>query len=356
MRRLHLAARKLVALVALMATFVATTTARAEPQNKPTPSANARDPAMTEARARFDEGVKLAEANDHEGARLKFNQAWALLKSPGILFNLARAEQLSNHPVDALDHYRQFAKLPPDPKITDAQRQRAAESITELVAKVGQIEIEAPAGARLSVDSKAIEPGNTDPIAVAPGGHVVEAIVDGKVRSVTVECAAGTVVKAKLIEPPSSPPPRPRPTPDTTAPPKDQGPGFWTTGRAAGLGVFVGGIAALGVGVVFHLGASDSEEQAKSLRADLPEPRASACSAPTSLAQCPKLSAAVDDQTSNENLRTAFFIGGGALVIGGAVLFLVSSPSSDRSPTRGGLRVLPLATARETGIAVVGRF
>ena len=256
----RMSARHVAGAVAGAVVLVSLSTAEpsyAEPA-KPAPSTSAQDSATAEARARFDEGIKLVEAGDHESARLKFNQAWALLKSPAILFNLARSEQLSNHPVEALEHYRQFAKTPPDPKVTDVQRQRAAENITELAKKVGQIEIEAPAGARITVDGRAIDAGNTDPVPVTPGKHVVEAIFDGKVKSVTVECTAGTITKAKLIDPVSAGSAhlhlrtagrRQHGTRTRVPPPAEEQPSFWTTGRIAGLGVFAGGLVGLGAGV-----------------------------------------------------------------------------------------------------------
>ncbi len=337
----------------VLVSVVTTEPSYAQP-SKPTPSTSAQDSATAEARARFDEGIKLAEAGEHESARLKFSQAWALFKSPAILFNLARSEQLSNHPVEALEHYRQFAKTPPDPKITDVQRQRAAENIAELAKKVGQIEIEAPTGARITVDGRAVDGDNTDPVPVTPGKHTVEAIFDGKVTSVTVECTAGTITKAKVIESASvgtvDPPPPPPPPP----PPAEEQPGFWTTGRIAGLGVFAGGLIGLGAGVGFHMAAGQSEKNVNALRSSLPEPRSSACSVPGNEVTCTKLRVEIDNQNMRNDIRTGLFIGGGVLVVGGAVLFLVSSPKSE--PTRGGPRVIPYASSRDAGIAVIGRF
>ncbi len=354
-----------------VAMLLASSTTHAQPA-KPQASTSAQDTATAEARARFEEGIKHAEAGDHEAARLKFNQAWALVKSPAILYNLARAEQLSGHHVEALDHYRQFAKLPPDPKVTDVQRQRAAESITELSKKVGQIAVEAPAGARISVDGRPVDPGNTDPIPVTPGKHVVEAIAGGKVKTVDVECPAGTITKAKLVDDAQqagSATATPGPAPEAnasrvddaaTAPPAatDAGSSFWTGGRIAGLGVFAGGLAALGVGVVFQLGAADSKAEADKIRTALPS--SSACTDQANDANdaneelCGALEKNVDEQRQRETLRTAFFIGGGALVVGGAVLFLVSPPKSEAPRT--GMRVLPFMSGRDAGVAVLGRF
>lgn len=331
---------------------------------QPNKATTADDVATTEARMRFEEGIKLADAGDHEAARLKFNQAWALLKSPAILYNLARAEQLSNHLVEALEHYRLFSKMSSDPKITDAQRQRVSENIAELSKKVGLIDVEAPPNARVSVDGKTVD-STHDPILVLPGKHTVEALVDGHVKSVTVDCQAGTVTKAKLMEPARAPAPALSPSArpvqavqvgntTPTEPPAEAPSNFWTTGRIVGTSVAAAGVVGLGLGVVFHLGASKSADDAETIRNTLPPPRGSACTLPANREPCAKLTTAVDDQHSKETLRTALFVGGGAFVLGGVVLFLVSPPKGE--PTRGSVRVVPVATGRETGIGLVGRF
>lgn len=334
-------------LLATTLTAIAAAPAAAQPA-KPGTTAKPLSP-EDEARARFHEGVALADAGDHEAARLKFNQAWALFKSPIVLYNLALAEQLSGHPVEALEHYRLFGKMT-DPKITDVQRQRAAESIADLSKTVGQIEIEAPPGARVSVDGKPVEVGEA-PVPVTPGKHVVEALVDGKVRSVTVECGAGNVTRARLLDEP--PPPSPAPPPAVNDTPEDRGPGFWTTGRIIGAGIAGAGAVAIGLGVTFHLGAASSADEAAAIRAQFPpESRDHHCSSAPNDPRCNQLRSAIDDQRSQENLRTGFLVAGGAALVGGAVLFVVSSPRESRR----GMVVLPVASSREAGLSLVGRF
>lgn len=325
------------------------------------PGASAGDSVTAEARARFEEGIKLAETGDHESARLKFNQAWALLQTPAILYNLARAEHLSGHLVEALAHYRQFVNMPPDPKVTEAQRRRVTETIVDLAKKVAQITVEAPPGARVTVDGRPIDPGNTDPIPVAPGKHVVESTHEGTVTRVTVECTAGSIATARLTEsagPPDSGPPAGRRSFDRATPPAEERPGFWTTGRAAGLGAVGLGLAGVGAGIAFHLSARTAGENAATIRQSLPEPRESACSAGANAEAnrdpCARLRTETTNQSTHEDLRTAFLLGGGALVVGGAVLFLVSSP--DEKPTTSTARLLPFANARDAGLAIVGAF
>jgi hypothetical protein len=304
-----------------------------------------------EARARFYEGVALADAGDHEAARLKFSQAWALFKSPIVLYNLALAEQLSQHPVEALEHYRLFGKMT-DPKITDVQRQWAAESIAALSKKVGQIEIEAPRGARVSVDGKPVEVGE-DPIPVTPGKHVVEAIVDGKVRGVIIECGAGNMMRANLLDEPAPPSRAPPPAVTAPPPPEERAPEFWTTGRIIGAGVAGAGAVAVGLGVAFHVGAASSADEAAAIRAQFPpESRDHHCSSAPTDPRCGELRSAIDDERSLAALRTGSFVAGGTALLGGAVLFVLSSPRESRR----GMVVLPVASRREAGLSLAGRF
>ncbi|MBX3190259.1 MAG: hypothetical protein KF819_24885, partial [Labilithrix sp.] len=173
-------------------------------------TARANDAAVAEAQARFQEGLDLADAGKHEAARLKFQQAVAVFKAPAVLYNLARSEQLTGHDLEALEHYRQFLKAAAtDPKITDAMREKAKQNAAEVSKKVGQIDIEVPSAAKVSIDGRPLEETPREPVPVAPGSHKIEASLDGRVRSVVVECSAGAVTKAKLdfdsgpiVEPP----------------------------------------------------------------------------------------------------------------------------------------------------------
>ena len=163
---------------------------------------------MTEARQRYNEGIKLADESNHEAARLKFSQAWMLLKSPAILFNLARSEQLSGHLVEALEHFRLFVSLGADSKVTEQQREHAKEFVTELTGKVGQVEIDAAPNSQIAIDGKSVEwTPQAEPIAVMPGSHEVTATLEGKTTRVTVDATAGAIVKAKL-KPEAPPPPK----------------------------------------------------------------------------------------------------------------------------------------------------
>src|SRR5262249_18359980 len=145
-----------------------------------------------------------------------------------------------------------------DPKVTDVQRQRAAENVAELSKKVGQIGVEAPSGARISIDGLPIE-SIADPVVVTSGTHVVTATVHGKERSVTVDCQPGTITKAKLLdEPAPAVNGSKEPGPSASSSTEDEGDTgkFWTTGRVVGAGLLGAGVVALGLGVLFQVESS----------------------------------------------------------------------------------------------------
>jgi len=297
-----------------------------------------------EAKARFEEGLELADAGKAEPARLKFQQAWAVFKAPAVLYNLARAEQLTGHDLEALEHFRLFLKVgATDVKITDAMRDKAKQNVEVLAKKVGQVDIEVPTGARVSVDGKPLEETPKEPVAVQPGRHTIEATFDGRVKSVSVECVAGNVVKAKIDFDAGA----------GTEPPGEQPRGFWTTGRVVGLSAAVVGLAALGTGVAFGLSAGSKHDDADAKRATLPDPNAS-CSSNPALPQCGELKTLESDYKSASTLSTVFLASGGVLVVGGAVLFLVSTPKRNE-PTRG-MRFVPMASSKEAGVSWMGTF
>lgn len=313
------------------------------------------DATTAEARARFNEGLKLADEGNHEAARLKFSQAWILLKSPGIVFNLARSEQLSGHPVEALEHYRAFDKLASDPKVPEQQKQRAQEYEAELTSQLGQIDIDAAPSAQIAIDGKVVEwIAHDDPIPVMPGSHEVTATHDGKTSSVTLECTAGTVSKASLREPP--PPLAPPPPPATAPAPSAQEPrSSWSAGHIAGLAIAGGGAVAIGLGVYFHIDSTNADEKANKLVSGLPDPRSSCRDGVVDKpAQCSTIADSRDRQDRSAIVRNVLWIGGGAMLIGGAALFLLSGRSSAEKPHAWTL--IPSVSPRSSELSIVGTF
>ena len=269
--------------------------------------AHADDAAVAEAKARFSEGVQLADAGKHEEARLKFQQAAAVLKAAAVLYNLARAEQLTGHEFEAIEHYRQFLRFSQnDPTIKDEQRQMARSYVAELSPRVGQVDIEAPPSARVSIDGKPLEEPPKEPVAVQPGRHVIEAAFEGKLRSVTVECEKGKVVKAKIEFEAGG-----------TEPPREDRSGGWSTAKTvtvAALGASA--LAGIGVGVGFALSSQSAKTDENAARV------AGVC-VDQSSDSCNRLKTARDSVDSKATISTVGYIAGGVLLLGAVIAAVV---------------------------------
>jgi len=308
----------------------------------------AQDPALTEAQARFKEGIDLADANNHEAARLKFQQAWSVYKSPAVLYNLARSEQLTGHDIEAFEHFREFLKAPPDPKVTEVHKKRAQENVEELTKKLAQVDVQAPPNARITVDGKHAPEAARDPVPVQPGRHVVEATLEGRIKSITVECNAGNVTKAKIeFEVTTSN--AAAPANNFTEPPPAGGDGDDRTSSArivvpAIIGV--AGLASLGVGIGFGLASQSAKDDEDALR------RPGVCSVTTS-AECQALDDKRSDVTTKGTISTIGYVGGGVLLAAAVVTYIVW-PSSKKSGSR--ITVAPVANANGGMLHLGGSF
>ncbi len=160
-------------------------------------AARADDKAVREAQARFEEGLKRVKAGDFEAARMSFVQAYVVLRKPDILWNLALSEEKSARPLDALAHFKEFAKQAP----TDADHARAQKHLDVLMAQTGHIEVQAPAGTPIVLDG-ATGVGTAplaDTLDVAPGHHVIEGKLANGTKAQTVDAVAGEITRVNFI-------------------------------------------------------------------------------------------------------------------------------------------------------------
>jgi hypothetical protein len=308
--------------------------------------ARADDAAVAEAKARFNEGVQLADQGKHEEARLKFQQAAAVLKAAAVLYNLARAEQLTGHDFEAIEHFRQFLRISTsDPTIKDEQRQSARGYVTELTPRVGQVDVDAPAGSRISIDGKVLDESPKEPVAVPPGKHTIEAAFEGKLKSVSVECTAGKVVKAK-IEFESG---------GTTEPPGGGGGGGgvfggWSTAKTITVAALGAGAAAgIGVGIAFALSSQSAKSESEDLRSRYPGLCANAADQ-----NCQTYDSKRNDADSASTIAKVGYIAGGILAVG-AIAAIVAWPRSVEQSTRRP-SVTPLVGPNIYGAAILTNF
>ncbi len=292
------------------------------------------DVAILEAKARFEEGLGLADVGQHEAARLKFQQAWAVFKAPAVLYNLARSEQLTGRDVEALDHFRLFLRIgATDVKITEVMRDRARENVKNLASKIGQIEIEAPPTAQIIVDGKPLEDGPRELVPVRPGRHTVEAKFEGQLKTMTVECGTGRIAKAKLSFEPS----------DKSAGAKaaDWSPARIATVSALSLGAVAGGVFVF----VFRANALSVTRQSRDLR-----PNGESCIG-VNADPCPQVASLKQD---HDAYMTSSLIAGvaGGILAAGAVTAALVWPARDGSTAK----VAPLVGPGFGGATLGGRF
>ncbi|MBV9945896.1 MAG: hypothetical protein JOZ69_03510, partial [Myxococcales bacterium] len=160
-------------------------------------------PAEREAQVRFEEGLARVKASNFEGARMSFTQAHAVLRKPPILWNLALAEEKSGHPVEAVSHFRLFARL----AASSEDRAGAEKHIAALAGQVGRLDVDAPAGAEIVVDGvpAGVAPW-AQPLDVSPGHHRVEARGRQGAREAFANVAGGQLARVSFAasEPASS--------------------------------------------------------------------------------------------------------------------------------------------------------
>jgi len=183
---------------------------------------SAADDATTQAaRARFQEGVAFYDKGQYESARAAFLQAYALRKHPAVLLNLAQSSLRSGHTVEAANFFTQY--LHDSTSLTPAQRADAEKGLAEAKSKLGRIEVTAPAGAEITIDSEKIGVAPLpDPVEVEPGAHKVSARnPDGTTDVKPVTVAAGQQAGARFTAQAPPPEEEPKPIPPPVEKPHD---------------------------------------------------------------------------------------------------------------------------------------
>ena len=109
--------------------------------------------AKQEGEALNNEGRALSRAGKWDEARKKFEASYAKVGTPGVLFNLAWAEQNLGMHRAALKHYRLYLELPPTEKITAEARANAQKFAGECAAKLCTIEVRG--ATKVTIDGEA---------------------------------------------------------------------------------------------------------------------------------------------------------------------------------------------------------
>ena len=287
-----------------------------------------------------DEGRALSRAKKWDEARKKFEASYAKVGTPGVLFNLAWAEQNLGQYRAALRHYRVYLELPPTEKITAQARADAQKYAGECAAKLCTFYVRG--ATKITVDGEA--PGELE-----PGSHKLEMEGSQGPKSKTLACAAGEKVAVEYEEKSAVVAPIPVPSSTGTTRPPDPPPtermekGSWVV---PGVLAAVGAVG-LGVGVGLQLSATSARDEARTLQ------QPGVCVDRAS-ASCVALQDSLDSASGQRTGASIALVGGGVLVGAAVISALVIRPWETRVIREG--YVLPMMGPGLGGAAVGGRF
>ncbi|WP_394837694.1 hypothetical protein LVJ94_12350 [Pendulispora rubella] len=314
------------------------------------------DPPTTLTRAQRESGEHTKRAfdavrrADAETARLEFLQAYALTPTPKARWNLLVAEADSGHPLEALRHLRAYLS---DPRADPKKNDKAKGLLAELTAQAGHLRIVAPIGAAVTVDGLAVtSEERTDGIDVAPGAHVVEAVIESETERREVDAAAGEPTEVSFEAPlretpieapapimapvtperkPVPPPVRERPSGVSTPPVAT-----WILGGTA--------VAALGTGIGFSLGAKYNRDKMDENPRACATPNSPECARSKALANAGEFDSVV--------AWIAYGTAGAALLAGGLIWYFSPRHTSvNRDAT-----IVPLFSPGMSGVQVRANF
>jgi hypothetical protein len=284
------------------------------------PNAGASEDRMAEARRQFEAGVSLLEDPDgakYEDAYRAFKKAYELSQSPKVLGNIAFCALHLERDGEAVDSYTTYLRDVPD--VSERERVQIQRDLATMMATMARVRVvvKTPTAGSIVVDRRTQTRGlvveNAYPLEstelvlrLRPGRHTLF------VRTGATESAAFDAT----LEPGSqinfAPQEQAR---------KEERPGPALTGRPITGPIVVGavGLVAIGVGIATGIVARGKTNDIEK-------------SCPSNL--CPTSYNLADARTSAKTFGTVAdisFIGGGALV-GGALLWYLLSPQGSASP------------------------
>jgi hypothetical protein len=281
--------------VAVLTTIVVASAGPALAQPRPTPKQTAA------AKALVNKAIDKSAAGDHDAAIDLYRQAFDIFPNSLLLTNIGYELLQSGKAAEALRYFCMYLeKEPTGSNVPYATSQ----------AKLAQMELGNKNVASREVCEAPVPPEPAEP---PPAPTVREILED--------------------------PPPPAQPAP--VAPP----PEVPSRGRSklayVGLGLGVGGLAALGVGLYEGVQAQNITDQINDERGPNGE-------YPDNIRDLQARGQAY------ENRQIGFLIGGGVLIAAGAVLYFVGSSDADETsePSKAMVRVTPTTN----GVAVFGRF
>jgi tetratricopeptide (TPR) repeat protein len=123
------------------------------------------------ARAYFDQGLRLVDAKRFGEAAVHFQRAYELQAHPLVLYNLGMAQAAAHQPSSAIKTLKEYLASN-DARQNNARAREARSRVAELEATVVQLEVELdPAQAELRIDGR-LQP-SSGTVTLDPGSHLL---------------------------------------------------------------------------------------------------------------------------------------------------------------------------------------
>jgi hypothetical protein len=308
--------------------------------------------ALEAAKKAFDAGVEQFRNGDNEGARILFAQSYAAFPAVETLRDLAIAEFNSDHTLDAIGHFKQYAR----DRNANAEfvKARLPAFLARCNQRLGHLRLSVAPEVAVTVDRRRVT-DTTDILDVEPGDHIVEARQGSSGRTQTVRVAAGQTLDVQLTAltealTPALGTTQPPPKPPTSAAIHDSEGGDTTTWWT---GAHVVAVSLVGVAVVGGVVGLGSTIAASSNQSDVDTIRASASGGSCAQAQCAAINDPIDAARRDSTIGDVSFVLAGAAALGAAGLLILAEPRS--APVRtGSLWWTP--TIGPASVGVVGSF
>lgn len=150
------------------------------------------------ARAANDRAIELGKQNDYPSALREFQIAYDDCPSYVILYNIAKMARLTRDFSRSLEAYQRYLDDGRG-EVDAARRSEVEREIADLSTLVGYVTVEAPTGATVKIDGVVVGDAMLrKKLAVNPGAHTFEAVLDGKTARENASIRAGDSTKVIL--------------------------------------------------------------------------------------------------------------------------------------------------------------
>lgn len=148
------------------------------------------------AKGHFSTGLSYYGSGEYGPAVKEFLEAWRLIKSADLLFNIALTYEKLDDPGRATIYYQRFLAARPDA----VERAEVETKVAKLASRVARLTVLSSPGSQIVVDGEALGRAPVAPLVVSQGKHRVEAQRDGFVTAaVEVELAGSEAREIRVV-------------------------------------------------------------------------------------------------------------------------------------------------------------